>query len=195
MAARTNGENKPLQSLRLFVALWLPPALARAALARLEELRPGSRGIRWVRPDQLHLTLKFMGEAPAAKLPKIETALREVACTLSPIELVLKAGGVFPPSGPPRVVWLGLAPQVELSALANRVEKALAPLGFPPERRPFAPHLTLGRAEPGAVFDRTALGQGFTVEQVAVDRLSLVRSELRPGGSVYATVAEWRLGK
>ena len=89
--------------------------------------------------------------------------MREVAAASCPVHLGLAEGGVFPPAGSARVVWLGLTPRAELIALAGRIEKALAPLGFPPERRPFTPHLTLGRAEPGAVFDRAILGRGFAL--------------------------------
>lgn len=188
-------QKKGGEIFRLFVALWLPAPLARAALVRLEELRPGSRLVRWVRPDQLHLTLKFLGETPAAKLPAIEAALRVVASSASPVTMGLAEGGVFPPAGPPRVLWLGLTPREELVALAGRVEKALAPLGFPPERRPFAPHLTLGRAEPGAVFDRALLGRGFALTPERIEKLSLVKSELRPGGSIYTNTAEWFLAR
>lgn len=182
-------------SLRLFVALWLPAPLAGVALARLEELRPGSSLVRWVRPDQLHLTLKFLGETPVAKLPAIENALREVAAASCPVNLGLAEGGTFPPVGPPRILWLGLTPREDLAALAGRVEQALAPLGFPPERRPFTPHLTLGRAEPGASFDRSLLGQGFVVEPTAVEQLALVKSELRPSGAIYKNVGEWPLAR
>ncbi|MGE5529226.1 MAG: RNA 2',3'-cyclic phosphodiesterase [Patescibacteria group bacterium] len=181
--------------MRLFVAIWLPAPLARAALTRLEGLRPGSRGVRWVKPDQLHLTLKFLGETQEGLLPSLEAALAGVASASTPIYLGLGGGGVFPPAGPPRVVWLAVTPGPELADLAARVERALAPLGFAPERRPFRPHLTLGRAEAGAVFDRELLARELQTEPVMVDKFSLVQSELRPGGAVYTNAGEWGMGR
>ena len=86
--------------LRLFVALWLPETLAKASLARLEQLRPGSAGVRWVRPNQLHLTLKFLGATSPRHLPEIQEALKGVAKASHPIELGLSSGGFFPPAGP-----------------------------------------------------------------------------------------------
>jgi len=80
-----------------------------------------------------------------------------------------------------------------VAVLAGRVEEALIPLGHPPEKRPFRAHLTLGRAEPGAVFDRALLGRDITAGPAVVGRLSLVRSELRPRGPVYTTLREWPL--
>ena len=182
-------------SLRLFVALWLPGPLSRAVSARLDELRRGSRGVRWVRPDQLHLTLKFLGETPSTELPELTSALAGVAAETRPFHLSLAPGGVFPPNGPPRVVWLGLTPEEDLAALAARVEEALAPLGHAPERRPFRAHLTLGRAEPGAVFDRGLLGRPLETGPVMVERVSLVQSVLRPQGAVYTTLREWPLAR
>lgn len=192
-ASRADAVLSP-DSLRLFVALWLPEALAKAALSRLALLRRDGRGVRWVRPDQLHLTLKFLGETPAAFLPEIERALAGVAAASTSFALGLEAGGVFPPSGPPRVVWIGVSPAAKLVELAARVEQALQPLGFDPETRPFRPHLTLGRAEPGAVFDRALLARPLAAQPETIAALSLVQSQLRPGGSVYRTVAEWKLG-
>lgn len=179
--------------LRLFIALWLPEGLKKAALARLEELRPGSRGVRWIRPDQMHLTLKFLGETPADRLPALEEALARIAAPSRSITIRLTSGGTFPSSGPPRVLWLGVEPEQELSALAARVEEALAPLGFPEERRPYRPHLTLGRAEPGATFRREQLEKRLEAPPETVAALSLVQSELRPGGAVYTTVREWEM--
>lgn len=182
------------ESLRLFAALWLPEPLAEAARRRLERLRAGARGVRWVRPEQLHLTLKFLGETPGDRRPAVEGALAGAAAAGRPIDLRLTSGGVFPSGGPPRVLWLGAEPAGELAALAGAVDEALAPLGFPPESRPFRPHLTLGRAEPGAVFDRAILAREMAEPPAVAGSLALVRSVLGPGGPQYTTIAEWPLG-
>ena len=188
------GGDEPAALPRLFVALWLPGPLAEAALARLEELRAGGRGVRWVRREQLHVTLKFLGETRVEAVPEIEAALAGVAAGSRPFRMGLRPGGVFPPSGPPRVVWLGVAPGEELRDMAARVERALLPLGFSPERRSFRPHLTLGRAGPGAAVDPAVLARDFTVAPAEVGSLSLVQSELRPAGAIYRDAARWELG-
>ena len=92
------------------------------------------------------------------------------------------------------MIWLGVTPEQALVELASRVERALNPLGFPPERRPFRPHLTLGRAEPGAAFDRQLLARLMHVEPATAGALALVQSTLRPEGAIYRNVAEWKLG-
>ena len=179
--------------LRLFAALWLPPGLSAIALKKLERLRRNARGVRWVCPAQFHITLKFLGDTPRHVLPDLERVLAEVAAATSPITLQLVKGGVFPAVGPPRVVWIGLEPEAALRALADRITEVLEPYGFPPEKKVFSAHLTLGRAEQNAFFDYTALSEEKTSAAEAVSSLALVRSQLKPGGSVYDNIGVWPL--
>jgi len=193
-------EGRAAPSLRLFVACELP-AEAREALATVQRLlqERGAEGLRWVRPEGIHLTLKFLGEVQARRLEAIERALTRAV--REPFHLSVKLGrlGSFGGSTGLRVVWVGLEGEVEaLAGLAAQVERALEPMGFPRERRPFAAHLTLARAKEGmSPQDRRRLFElvrslelpalpGATLEMV-----SLMQSSLEPGGARYRCLAQF----
>ncbi|MEK7848688.1 MAG: RNA 2',3'-cyclic phosphodiesterase, partial [Chloroflexota bacterium] len=152
------------EQLRLFVAVELPPGV-RAALAGLQrELRPRcGAGVRWVDAKGIHLTLKFLGGVEGARVPPVQAAVEQAASGQAAFRLSLGSTGFFPNPRRPRVFWVGIEGEVErLGALARRVEVALSPLGFPPERRPFSPHLTLGGVRDGAAGEeRRRLGQAL----------------------------------
>ena len=192
------------ESLRLFAALELPSAWAgrlAEVIASLKASLPGG-GVRWVRSEGIHLTLKFYGDVAPGTVPALQSALARAAASVPPISLEMEGLGVFPNLSRPRVIWADVAGDVErLTALQKAVEQASAPLGFKPEGRGFAPHLTLGRVNGtlrpaerqilGVVLERTHIGRpgAFTAEA-----LSLMRSELRPGGSVYTRLFAASLG-
>jgi 2'-5' RNA ligase len=190
--------------VRVFAALELPPELSR----RLTEVISGlskalPRGsVRWVRPEGIHLTLKFFGEVAPSKLADLQAGLAQAAGNAAPIALTLEGLGVFPNPLRPRVIWVGVAGGVEaLGALYQAVEEATASLGFKPEARGFSPHLTLGRVN-GALrpAERQALGEALRAGSVdrlgdfTADSLSLMGSELKPGGAVYTRLYSAPLG-
>jgi 2'-5' RNA ligase len=182
--------------MRLFVALELPPEACRAAGEVARELKATGADVKWVRPESLHLTLKFLGEVDPARLPEVKEALRRACAGAPALELGLAGAGAFPGPQRPQVVWLGLEGQTrELGELAGRVEEALAELGFPPEKRAFKPHLTLGRlrrkkrgakAPPAAPLGRALAGlAGWRGPGFTGGRVSLMQSTLTPSGAVY----------
>ncbi len=186
------------RGLRLFVACELPTAV-RDALGRLQgdlKARTTSR-LRWVRPEGIHLTLKFLGEVPAAKRREIESAL--AAAIVDPFAFELRLGhvGGFGGRQRLRVIWVGLEGDVEgLAGLAALVEKALTPLGFPRESRPFAPHLTLARVpddatpeERGRLADLLGSFSAPPSAAMTVNAVSLMQSFLEPGGARYQRLA------
>lgn len=184
--------------MRLFVACELPPA-TKAALAEIQSLlrARGAQELRWVRPEGMHLTLKFLGEVPADKAPSIEEAL--AAAIEGPLELRLAFSALGTFGGPARlrVIWVGAEGDVApLVGLASRVEGALTPLGFPRERRPYSPHLTLARVSDRASPEQRRrladLVAGFEmppVPEAVVREVSLMRSFLEPGGARYQRLA------
>ena len=197
-AGRQAGSGGP--SLRLFVACELPGE-ARESLAAVQRLlqERGAEGLRWVRPEGIHLTLKFLGQVPARRLEAIERALARAV--REPFRLSVRLGrvGSFGGSTGLRVVWVGMEGEVEaLARLAARVEETLEPLGFPRERRPFAAHLTLARVKEGASpQDRRRLFElvrslelpplpGMTLETV-----SLMQSTLEAGGARYQCLGQF----
>lgn len=186
--------------MRLFLAIPAPEAIRTLAVRAVAELR-GAGEVRWVQPDLLHLTLKFLGEVPEERRQEIEAAAAETANKFS--ALVVECGGVgaFPNLRKPRTVWLGLSGQGEavLAALAQDLETSLAARGFPREERPFRGHLTLGRvngpkglADLGRGLERLAAAEQDRVEW-PVGSFQLVKSDLRPAGPIYTPLAEFPL--
>ena len=189
-------------SSRLFIAAVPPPAVRAALAATQEALRAGLAGpgadvrLRWVRPEAIHLTLRFLGETPDDRRPAIERALAATAAAGAPIDLRLGAVGTFG-GRRPRVVWAGL--EGDVSALADcaaALNRALAAEGFPDEPRPLRPHLTLARVSgrPGRdaharLLSLVAATPAPRSAAFPVDALELIRSELRPDGPRYTTLA------
>lgn len=182
---------------RLFIAVDLPME-AKTLLNDLQtRLRQYTTVVRWADPRGTHLTLKFLGNVPAlnvvAVVQELQIAVREHA----PFELQTDALGMFPNSKRPRVVWLGLAGNLQaLRRLHADVERYVAPLGFPSEERPFTPHLTLGRS-PKAPTPAQLTSIAHAVAQTSVPQtvvipvheVVLMRSELLPGGARYTPIA------
>lgn len=196
MAKRPSREGG--EQLRLFVALELPDEV-RQAIGQVQDglRRAGAGHLRWVRPEGIHITLKFLGETDAALVEAIVSALE---AAIEPFELRLRLAGLGGFGGARlRVVWVGLEGDLQpLSALAERVEAALAPLGFPRERRPFSPHLTLARvpdaASPAERRELAGLIQRYTpppLPAMILKEVRLMRSVLRPDGAVYQQVASF----
>jgi 2'-5' RNA ligase len=181
---------------RLFFAVFPPNATLDAAMNAMAALRKGGDGVAWVRRETLHFTLRFLGDTDAEGSAAAADAAREAAAAHAPFAAALGAAGAFPDAAHARVLWLGLAEGVEpLRALARTLQAALAERGFGQAVALTAPHLTLGRLrEPGDW--RSALAE-VRVPRAAfrVERLSLVRSTLSPGGSRYAVITETPLGE
>jgi 2'-5' RNA ligase len=168
---------------RLFVALY-PSASARDALAALAE---PLRDFRWAPPEQIHLTLRFIGEITDADAKHAEDALTRVH--VAPFVLEPSALGVFPPRGQPTVVWAGVGSgHPHLHALRQRVDDALLAAGVPLDLPPFHPHLTLARvrtAAPGSVAEFVKRHRDFVGPAWQVTEFALVESELRAAGPVH----------
>jgi 2'-5' RNA ligase len=152
--------------------------------------------VRWVRPEGIHLTLKFLGDVPADRLDAIAEAMRAACTPHPPFSLSIGGMGVFPDPRRPRVVWLGVEePGGTLLRMQRDVDRTISPLGFPPEKRRFSPHLTLGRVKQGrTAAELEALGQYATharvrIGEMAVHAVYLMRSDLRPDGAVYTELA------
>lgn len=190
-------------SLRLFVAVELPLDVKRALESTIASLRTAltSDAMRWVHAEGIHVTLKFLGAVAAERVGAIEVALRDATAGTAPFDL--KPGGIgsFGGSGGLRVVWVGIAGEVEqLASLAERVEAALEPLGFAREQRPFAAHLTLARVREDASREERSrlyalLAQLAPTElpSFRVDLISLMQSTLSRGGATYNALSTYAL--
>jgi 2'-5' RNA ligase len=195
-------EKNEASQLRLFVACELPPEM-KSALSALQETlrRQGAPSVRWVRPEGIHLTLKFLGAVPSQRVASISAALAPTVEGIRPLELSLGALGTFGGRRGARVVWVGVEGDVErVAELQRRVEAALERLGFPSEHRAFSPHLTLARVpdhvgstERERLWDLTKALPPPAAVRVTIRELSLMRSILGPGGAVYERLAAFPL--
>lgn len=179
--------------MRIFLAVFPPPAVQAAAAAAIEGLRRPHDGVSWVKPDNLHYTLRFLGEIGADGLGRAGQAAHEAARKSRAFDAALGALGAFPNPRRARVIWAGMSEgAAPLEALARDLETELERRGFEREGRGFSAHLTLGRVrEPG--HDWTSDLAGATVAAGArfvVDRLLVVESQLDPRGSIYTTRVE-----
>ena len=184
--------------MRLFVAVNLPDSTRQAAHAAAAALRKAAPSVRWVLPETLHITLKFLGEVPEARLAELKAALDLSAASKSGFTFALRGAGAFPNFRRPRVFWLGVENGEALIRVQSSVEGVLAPLGFPTEAREFHPHLTLGRAGPPlsaaeqAAAERAASSMEYQ-EVVTVRSIELMQSRLLPKGARYEAVHSVKL--
>jgi len=189
-----------LDNLRTFIAIDIPGNI----LSEIRELQEGIKDygfkIRWVRPESIHLTLKFLGDIKAVKINEIAEAISKTVVRYTPISLQAKGVGVFPGIKRPQVLWVGLAGQLEpLVSLQKTLDENLETIGFPMEKRPFKGHLTMGRMK--AKIDVKKFGdvlmtfRSFESEAFTADKIILYKSELKPSGAVYTELASASLGK
>ena len=198
--------------MRLFVAIELSPEVRRAVQKVQRALGAFDRAVRWTGAEQMHLTLKFLGEVGEGDVPRVTAALERATAGSERLRLTTAPAGCFPPRGRVRIVWVGLEGGAALLACQSAVEAALADEGFAKEERPYAPHLTIGRVREGQGREgrgRAAGGRGGegadglrervqatavpAVEQAA-GAFVLMQSELQPGGAQHTRLATFALG-
>lgn len=177
--------------IRLFIAIDIPDSIKK----RVEGMGGSIPRAYPVLKEQLHLTLKFIGDIESSKLRDIEEGLEEVV--FHPFKLSLKGVGTFPPRGTPRVLWIGIEPQEEIHLLRNKIEKTLFTHGIPKEKRKYAPHLTLARLKNSPVKRLQQFLAGNSLLQspeFPVDRFSLYSSQLTPNRAIHTVLRTFFLG-
>ena len=183
------------KGIRTFVAVNIPEAI-RAALAEAQgRLRAVPADVSWTALHNIHVTLKFLGEIGESGVARVGRALEAAAAGHAPFAVAVGGFGVFPPKGPPRVLWAGtLEGAAALVSLQASVERALAALAFPREARRFSPHLTLGRVRsPRNAADLVKAAADLGSEPLGtfrVDHIDLMRTQLNPKGSIYTVLRE-----
>jgi len=191
-----------MEEIRAFIAIELPDHI-ESALAELQNTlkKREAAAVKWVAPGSIHLTLKFLGNIRDDTVTSISDAISGATQGTAAFQLELTKTGVFPNPRAPRVVWVGLGGETDtLAALQQDIERALLPLGFPPEARGFSPHLTLGRVrDTASPADGRRLGElvtSLTVGSVVpfkAHSVSLMRSTLRREGAIYSRLASFEL--
>lgn len=192
-----------MSMLRLFIAISLPPSIVRNLEGILKELKlrlPG-RSVRWVPAGNIHLTLKFLGDVSSARLESLAQTLGAEALRHPSFEIGVSGLGCFPSASRPRVLWVGVQAPDGLAVLQRSVDAQLQRSGYPPEERPFSPHLTLGRigrdAGPEDFQRIRAVLSAYQPQPLGVCRVEAVhiyRSDLQPGGAVYTRLSSAPLG-
>lgn len=194
--------------MRLFVALDIDDAVCRKIETFLEGVRGFAPDVRWVRPESLHITLKFIGEQKEEKLEGIEQRLSEIAG--SPVQIGFRGFGFFPTAKSARVFWMGMDAGPELGRLAGEIDRAMEMLGIEREKREYSPHLTLARGEgrsgaPGwrkedkvnKVFlrlqEKLATMSPLDFGTMTAREFFLFQSKLQRGGAHYTKIARYEL--
>jgi len=179
------------ERIRSFVAIELDPVVLNALQALQHQMAQLGADVRWVRPDGMHLTLKFLGAVRRDLLGRVHAALAHAVRGQLALQVLVKELGAFPSIRRPRVLWAGMHGD-GLVELAGAVEEALVPLGFAAEKRPFSPHVTLGRVN--SLRGWPALEELFKAHlddefgSSDVRAVVVYRSKLQPGGAVYTAL-------
>jgi 2'-5' RNA ligase len=188
-----------MSSIRSFIAIELPQEIIETVASLQDRLRKYGLNIRWMRPKNMHLTLKFLGNISEEDIAPITSILKTAVDTGEPFHLKGQGLGIFPGISRPRVVWLGVAGEVEtLKQYQLRIEESVEKVGFQKENRPFRAHLTLGRIKEN--LDKRILLElieqcgNFESDSFTVSSIILFRSDLQPNGPIYTKLAEAPLG-
>ena len=187
---------------RLFVAVPLPPDAVAACETLIDGVRRGPLGKvpRWVHVPNLHLTVRFLGDTPAERVAAVADGVASAIAGSTVFEVVLAGAGSFPDARKPRTLWLGIERGTpELGSLATRVGEAVVPLGWPPDDRPYRPHLTVARLDAAPRADGLAVAEALRAAadgwRVAfrAERVVLYRSHLGGGPPRHEALREVRL--
>ena len=185
--------------LRCFLAIELPNAIQKKIEEVQRDLKTSHADVKWVHPENIHLTLKFFGNIEESKVDPILQSIGSLIQRTSPFSLKVQGTGAFPHSKNPRVIWMGLMDGKEILArFQKELEGILAKIGFEPEDRPFQPHLTLGRMKSSRGKDELVGKMEKHREEefgdVEAEEVVLFQSELRPTGPIYTPLGRLKMG-
>jgi 2'-5' RNA ligase len=185
--------------IRCFVAVNIDEGMKRDLYTATQRLREIRCDVKWVSPENMHITIKFLGDTPEDLVPEISGRLSGTASSHMPFTIRFRSAGVFPDRRRPRVVWIDMSGTDEIVKLQKEVEESLATLGYNKEKRAFSPHLTIGRVRAPQGSDFLVRGVETLKEKdfgiIQVEKISLMRSDLSPAGAKYMSVGEFYLGK
>jgi len=180
--------------MRCFIAIDVDEKIKDAISALQVELKDFNANLRWVKPENIHLTLKFLGNVDEGMLDKIKRALRVACSGYKNFTLEAKGMGIFPDRRRPRVLWVDIKENDSLKSLQRAIEDAMVSTGFERDERGFSPHLTIARfrssAEIGQLYDKIQLYKERYFGTMNVDSVLLMESRLRPAGAEYTRLFE-----
>ncbi|MBI5665648.1 MAG: RNA 2',3'-cyclic phosphodiesterase [Nitrospirae bacterium] len=184
--------------MRSFIAIELPDTVKAALLSLQQELRTCGADVRWVRPEGIHLTLKFLGNIEEKLAENIVESLKGTCGKFQKFSCEVRGVGVFPGIKNPRVLWAGIEGCEVLNFIQQEIDTVMSSLGFQPEDRKFTPHLTLGRFRSSggklALINKIGSYKDYSVGIIDVNHISFMRSDLGPAGAKYTRIASIPLG-
>jgi 2'-5' RNA ligase len=194
-----------VDAVRLFLAIDIPPRAREIITALQNRFKPLGFNASWVAPENVHLTLQFLGDTPSEQIPDIHQGVSAAVTPVPQFTVTLKKIGVFPKlKKPPRILWVGMEdPRNRLAVLQENIAKQMEEIGFPKEKRNFTPHLTLARIRQDRGGKRAKLERlkrevesspEIEMESFKIDAVQLIESQLTPRGSVYTVLKEFPLG-
>lgn len=185
--------------MRSFIAIELSEATVAAISKLQEEFKKCDADVRWVKPGNIHLTLKFLGDIEEKDARSITEIIKGSCYNYAPFKLDVSGVGIFPNVRSPRVLWVGMHDNDVLTELQKELDEGMASLGFKQEKRRFVPHLTLGRFRSsrgkGTISRQIEAFKNHKFGKVDVRSVCLMKSELSPSGARYTKISEVRLGK
>ncbi len=183
-----------IKRMRCFIAIDLDERVKMALSAFQNKLKGCNADIRWVNPENIHLTLKFLGNIDESMLDKVKTNLEDICNKYNRFGLEAKGMGLFPDKRRPRVLWVDIRGNDSLTGLQRDIEEGMVSLGFDREDRRFSPHLTIGRFRSWrgieALYDKIQLHKDDSFGLINVRSVFLMESKLRPSGAEYRKIAE-----
>lgn len=189
-----------MERLRLFIAIELSSDITKQISAIQEEFKKNDYDVKWVKPKNLHLTLRFLGSTDASILTPLIKDLEDIVGSNPSFELIFGKTGAFPNLRSPRILWIGtLKGGEEVTVLAGKINNLVeTKFNFPAEKRPFSSHLTFGRVKTlknkEQLVNQLASYQNIEIGALAVKYISLVQSKLTPEGPVYSDLHKFALG-
>jgi len=184
--------------IRTFVCIEIPQSIKDRIGELQNELRKSGVSVSWTKPSNVHLTLKFLGGVPVARIEAVSNAVERAASGVSPFEIEVSGTGCFSSVRNPRVLWVGLSNVPDtMNQLYSNIESELEREGFAREKRKFSPHLTIGRIRvpgTGASVAEQLIAGGFAPELFTATEVIVMRSDLKPTGAIYTPQATIKLG-
>lgn len=189
--------------LRAFIAIEIPAEIKKAIAVQTASLhKDAGRAVRWVAPENIHVTLKFLGELSTSTVGLLSQALQSECSQQVPFAITVSGLGSFPNLRYPRIIWIGLNPLLDLNRLQRKIESTVARLGYTPEDKPFFAHLTIGRVREQASAEemkhlQTGLA-GLNIGELGkftAQAVTLFKSELQPAGPLYTPLYSAHMGK
>ena len=199
LVVEENRRESGIPSVRTFIALPVAGSPVEAISAMIRDMEDAGVGAKWVDPRNMHLTLKFLGDLPRARIQPLVDAVSRAVQGEPRFEIVLRGTGAFPSIARPRVFWVGVREGADrLTGLARSIDESTVASGFAPADKGFRPHLTVGRAREESACTRAAgiisRNSDAMWGTVLVDCVHVVASVLKPSGPIYTSLARIPLG-